>query len=66
MLHYNYDGVTRFLENNADMAGPGGSPAYFKPGAIFTIKIEWLPGFRLKLTSRHLGFVLSNLYFQKN
>ena len=33
MLHYNYDGVTRFLENNADMAGPGVSPAYFKPGA---------------------------------
>ena len=33
MLHYNYDGVTRFLENSADMAGPGGSPAYFKPEA---------------------------------
>ena len=33
MLHYNYDGVTRFLDTNADMAGPGGSAAYFKPGA---------------------------------
>ena len=33
MLHHKYDGWLDFLENNADMAGPGGSPAYFKPGA---------------------------------